>query len=103
MRDWSEERLVDVDLGVSVDRIVTDVEKLNDLGFWELFDDAFSGALILDKLAGNLNDKIRKWSNMSQTCFSETVDWEPTFFKDLIRGFAPVIARDDWVLLFMLV
>ena len=42
MRDRSEERLVDVDLGVSVDRIIADVEELNDLGFWELFDDAFS-------------------------------------------------------------
>ena len=46
-----------MDLGVSVNRIVADVEELDDLGFWELFDDAFSGALILDKLAGNL--KIR--------------------------------------------
>ena len=36
--------------------------------------------------------------------FERTVDWEPTFFKDLIRGFAPVIAAtDDWVLAFMLV
>ena len=42
MRDWSEEGLVDMDLRISVDRIVTDVEELNDLGFWELFDDAFS-------------------------------------------------------------
>ena len=42
MRDWSEEGLVDVDLGVGVDRIVADVEELNDLGFWELFDDAFA-------------------------------------------------------------
>ena len=64
MRDRSEERLVDVDLGVSVDRIIADVEELNDLGFWELFDDAFSGALILDQLAGNLY-KIRKWLKMS--------------------------------------
>ena len=42
MRDWSEEGLVDMDLGVSVDRIIANVEELNDLGFWELFDDAFS-------------------------------------------------------------
>ena len=35
--------------------------------------------------------------------FERTVDWEPTFFKDLIRGFAPVIAANDWVLAFMLV
>ena len=42
MRDWSKEGLVDVDLGVSVDAIVANVEELNDLGFWELFDDAFA-------------------------------------------------------------
>ena len=64
MRDWGEEGLVDVDLGVSVDRIIADVEELYDLGFWELFDDAFSGALILDQLAGNLY-KIRKRLNVS--------------------------------------
>ena len=64
MRDWGEEGLVDVDLGVSVDRIIADVEELNDLGFWELFDDAFSRALILDQLAGNLY-KIRKRLNVS--------------------------------------
>ena len=42
MRDWSEEGLVDMDLGVGVNRIIANVEELNDLGFWELFDDAFT-------------------------------------------------------------
>ena len=58
--------------------------------------------MILDQLAGNLQDKMKR-VKCEPFAFSETVDWEPTFFKDLIRGFAPVMARDDWVLLFMLV
>jgi hypothetical protein len=40
--DGSEERLVNMDLRISVDGVVSNVEELNDLGFWELFDDAFS-------------------------------------------------------------
>ena len=40
--DGSEQGLVHVHLGVSVDAVVADVEELNDLGFWELFDDAFT-------------------------------------------------------------
>ena len=42
MRDWSKKRLIDVDLGVGVNGIVADVEELDDLGFWELFDDTFT-------------------------------------------------------------
>ena len=42
VRDWSEEGLVDMDLGVGVNRIIANVEELNDIGFWELFDDAFA-------------------------------------------------------------
>ena len=42
MWDGSEQGLVHVHLGVSVDAVVADVEELNDLGFWELFDDAFT-------------------------------------------------------------
>ena len=42
MGDRSEEGLVNMDLGVGVDGIVSNVEELYDLGFWELFDDAFS-------------------------------------------------------------
>ena len=42
MRDRGEQGLINVDLGVSVDGVVADIEELNDLGFWELFDDAFS-------------------------------------------------------------
>ena len=38
----SEKGLIDVHLGVGVDRVVADVEELDDLGFWELFDYAFS-------------------------------------------------------------
>jgi len=40
--DGSKEGLIDVDLGVRVDRIVADVKELDDLGFGELFDDTFS-------------------------------------------------------------
>lgn len=29
-------------LGVGVDRVVADVEELDDLGFWELFDNALA-------------------------------------------------------------
>ena len=42
MRDWSKERLVDVDLRVGVDAVIANVKELYDLGFWELFDYAFS-------------------------------------------------------------
>ena len=42
MRDRSKEGLIDVNLGVGVDAVIADVEELDDLGFWELFDDAFT-------------------------------------------------------------
>ena len=42
MRDRSEEGLVNMDLRIGVDGVVSDVEELYDLGFWELFDDALS-------------------------------------------------------------
>ncbi len=42
MGDGSKEGLVDMDLGVGVDGVVADVKELDDLRFWELFDDAFS-------------------------------------------------------------
>ena len=54
VRDWGEQGLVHMDLGVSVDAVVADVQELNDLGFGKLFDDALAGALILDKLTWNL-------------------------------------------------
>ena len=31
-----------MNLGVGVDAVIADVEELDDLGFWELFDDAFT-------------------------------------------------------------
>lgn len=37
-----EKRLIDIDLGVNVNRVVTDVEELDDLGLRELFDDTFT-------------------------------------------------------------
>ena len=43
-----------MDLGVGVDAVVADVKELDDLGLWELFDDAFATALIFNQLAGNL-------------------------------------------------
>ena len=52
--DGSEEGLVNMDIGIGVDGVIANVEELNDLGFWELFDDAFAAALILNQLAGNL-------------------------------------------------
>ena len=52
--DRGKQGLIHVHLGIGVDRVVADVEELNDLGFWELFDDAFAAALILNQLAGNL-------------------------------------------------
>ena len=42
MGDRGKERLIDVNLGVGVDAVIADVEELDDLGFWELFDDAFT-------------------------------------------------------------
>ena len=98
MRDWSEERLVDVDLGVSVNRIVADVEELDDLGFWELFDNAFATALIFNQLAGNLHTQVKQ----NKVNDAKFVAWEPTFFIDLIRGFAAIPPWMERVLLFML-
>ena len=62
--------------------------------------------MVLNQLTGNL-DKIRKrvrttYNQEAAITFWKLVAWEPTFFKDLIRGFGPVTARDDWVLVFML-
>ena len=57
--------------------------------------------MVLNQLTGNL-DKIRKRVKHKLFTFWKLVAWEPTFFKDLIRGFGPVMARDDWVLVFML-
>jgi hypothetical protein len=42
-----------MDLGVGVDAVVADVKELDDLWFWELFDDALAGALIFNQLTGN--------------------------------------------------
>ena len=44
-----------MDLGICMDAVIADVKELDDLGFWELFDDALAGALILDQLTGNLH------------------------------------------------
>ena len=85
--DWGEQRLVHVDLGVSVDAVIADVKELDDLGFWELFDDALAGALILDQLTGNLHKKRDIVSNNIPDLSERRVAWEPTFFIDLIRGF----------------
>ena len=76
-----------MDLGVSVDAVVADVKELDDLGFWELFDDALAGALILDQLTGNLHKKRDIVSNNIPDLSERRVAWEPTFFIDLIRGF----------------
>ena len=54
MGNRGEQRLIHVDLGVGVDAVVADVKELDDLGLWELFDDAFATALIFNQLAGNL-------------------------------------------------
>jgi len=102
VRNGSEQGLVHVHLGVGVDRVVADVEELDDLGFWELFDDALAGALILDQLTGNLRQKKQRVKKPD--IHTEGEDWEPTFFMDLIRGFETAVAppANDWVLLFML-
>jgi len=52
-----------MDLGVGVDAVVADVKELDDLGFWELFDDALAGALILDQLTGNLHNNTTNFVN----------------------------------------
>ena len=49
-----EKRLIDIDLGVNVNRVVTDVEELDDLGLRELFDDTFTARKFFLKLAGVL-------------------------------------------------
>jgi len=59
MRDGGEQGLINVDLGVSVDGVVAYVEELDDLGFWELLDDALARALIFNQLAGNLPKQTR--------------------------------------------
>ena len=88
-------------LGVGVDRVVADVEELDDLGFWELFDDALAWTLVFNQLTGNLQENGQKQDYLTWEYRSEIVDWEPTFFIDLIRGF-DYIPANDWVLLFML-
>lgn len=60
VRNRGEQGLVHMHLGVGVDAVVADVEELNDLGFWELFDDAFATALIFNELTGNLHNKRKK-------------------------------------------
>jgi len=42
MRFGREKWLVNIDLGVDVDRVVANVEELDDLGLRELFDDTFT-------------------------------------------------------------
>ena len=48
-----------------MDRVVSDVEELNDLRLGELFDDTFTGCLFLLKLAGVLRSQkkqlLRHW------------------------------------------
>jgi len=104
-----EEGLVDVHLGVGVDAVVADVEELDDLRLWELLEDRLTRLLVLDELAGNLTRKAKNISKTRNAIRShaghESQAWrvvrEPTFFMDLIRGFA-TLACDDRVLLFML-
>ena len=60
VRDWGEQGLVHMDLGVGVDAVVADVKELDDLWFWELFDDALAGALIFNQLTGNLDNGMNK-------------------------------------------
>lgn len=51
-----EERLVHVHLGVRVDGVVSNIQKLDDLGLRKLFDDAFSRLLVFDELARDLEN-----------------------------------------------
>ena len=55
MRLRREKRLVHVDLGINVDWIVADVEKLDDLGLRELLDDTFPARKFFLELARVLN------------------------------------------------
>jgi hypothetical protein len=55
-----KEWLVDIYLGVDVDRVVSDVEELDDLRLGELFDYTFSGCLFLLKLAGVLRSQKKQ-------------------------------------------
>jgi hypothetical protein len=66
MRDGGEQGLINVDLGVSVDGVVAYVEELDDLGFWELFDDALTRALVFNQLAGNLPKQTRQRLNQEK-------------------------------------
>ena len=52
-----------MNLGICVDGVVSNVKELNYLGFWELFDDALAGALILDQLTGNLHNNTTNFVN----------------------------------------
>lgn len=97
MWSGSEQGLIYVDLGVCVDGVIAYVEELDDLGFWELFYDAFAATLIFDQLAGNLPQETRHWLSQCRG-----LDWELTFFIDLIRGLADIPPYKERVLLFML-
>jgi hypothetical protein len=46
MRLWLEERLINIDLRVTVNAIVGDIEVLDDLGFWELINNASARLLV---------------------------------------------------------
>jgi len=51
---WREERFIDIDLGVDVDGVVSDIKELDDFRFGELFDDTFTACKFFLKLAGVL-------------------------------------------------
>jgi hypothetical protein len=46
MRLWLEERLINIDLRVTVNAIVGDIEVLDDLGFWKLINNASARLLV---------------------------------------------------------
>jgi len=69
-----EERFVNMHLRVRVDRVVYDVEELDDLRLRILLNNAFARFLVLYELAGVLSEVVKSEAG--------------TFFIDLIRGYA---------------
>lgn len=67
-----EQGLVYGDLRVGVNRVVSDVQILGDLGLRKLFNNAFSWLLIFNELTGNLLNRLR----VMRTYFLHRLEFE---------------------------
>lgn len=73
----SEEGLVDVYLGVDVNRVVANVEELDDLGLGILVDGVLAGVLFLVRLDWGLHKRIRLLNTRARR--AELGSWDLPF------------------------